>query len=100
MVRQSKVGVELVLEQWFDVVARLTVLLHQFIQSEIESRKNNYVENFCWLARKNVEYIRDKRSYLHPIVTLIREPKKTNLLISLDDLEKAVKVLAPNPTIP
>jgi hypothetical protein len=100
VVRQSKVKVDLILDQWFDVIARLTILLHRFIWKEVESRGSlAYVENFCWLARRNVKYIRDKRGYLNPPVTLVREPRKADLPISLDDLDKAVKLLPVNETV-
>jgi hypothetical protein len=100
MIRKSEINVNLVLEQWFDVIARLAVLLHRLIQSEIKARRSTaYAENFCWLARRNVEYIRGERGYLNPPVMLIREPEKSDLPISLSDLEKAARVLAPNPTV-
>ena len=86
---------------WFDVIARLSFVLHEFILQEIEARKSKaYAENFCWLARRNLEYLRNKRYYLDPIAVWFGRAKGPPVPISLNDLERAVNALGPNPTIP
>ena len=82
--RKADMDPELVLDLWFDVLARLTVLLQYFIRKKVEERGEGYMLNFRWLARRNIEYIKKKRA--GPI-------KLKGIEITTEEISAAIKVL-------
>jgi hypothetical protein len=93
LIKKTNLDLKLVLELWFDVIARLTLLLQGFIRREINRRGQAYAENFRWLAAKNLEYIKDERSHMNPPVRLLRGNKRTPIPISIEDLTIAIQTI-------
>jgi len=89
--RKFGMDLDFAFDMLFDIIARLTIQLQYFVVEERKRRGKGYIVNFVRLARKNFEFT--KRKYRDADITLMR-PKNNNgkgPIISLADLENAVK---------
>lgn len=77
------------LDIWFDVIARLTFLLHKYVQFKIKDRGEGYLVNFRYLAKENLRYI--ARNYRSDPIKIERGTKE--IPIEFEQLENAVSHL-------
>ena len=100
--RKGKIDTEIGLDIWFDVLARFTVLLPEWISRERERRGKDYLVNLIWLLRENYKYIANFRSDT-PIRLKFRMPFAEDIVqdvsyldIKLEDIEDGLKRLNRN----
>lgn len=97
--RKAHMDREIFLSLWFDVIARLCVLLCKFVAKETKSKGPGYLLNFRFLARENLQYVKDKHKLDRILIQQVSTPMlpwQTNdsSEINIDALESAVSVMS------
>jgi hypothetical protein len=90
-IQKGRMPEEVVLSLWYDVIARMTVLLREFIRQQIEKRGTGYLFNFRWLARRNLEYI--TRRHAKDEIRLMQ--KGVSTVLTIEEITEALSILAP-----